>query len=74
MAAHIQANQTHAQSLKNKFSIRQGMVEKAINEKARGCWERARQRETNKNTLEAAHAHTTHAHTHTLTTCSNPLY
>ncbi len=58
--------QTHT-LLKNKFSIRQGFVEKAINEKARGCWEQARQRETNKNTLEAAQAHTflrvrTHKH------------
>lgn len=61
---HERTKHTHTQSLKNKSSIRQGMVEKAINEKARGCWEQARQRETNKNTLEAAHAHTTHAHTH----------
>lgn len=27
----------HTQTFKNKFSIRQGFVKKAINEKARGC-------------------------------------
>lgn len=32
--------------------IRQSFMEKSINEKARHCWEQARQRATNKNTPE----------------------
>lgn len=66
----------HTHTLKNKFSIRQGFVEKAINQKARGCWEQTRQRDTNKNTLEACtHARTNvRTRTHTHTQFSNPLY